>query len=102
MEKRCAYCKKGITAPPPDADEREKLYCSFSCEVKGLLGGLGWGLRWLAVSLAWGVALFALFMMAGRAIFGEAISDPASYYGLMAVLAVMAAILTVVFRRMKG
>jgi hypothetical protein len=97
----CAYCGKEIPSPPADAAEREKVYCSFSCEVKGLLGGLNRGFRWLAVSLAWGLVLFALLVMLGRVLLGYSISNPASYYGLMLVLALMTALLTVVFRRMK-
>ena len=97
----CAYCDKEIKNPPADAAEREKVYCSFSCEVKGLLGGLNWGIRWLAVSLAWGLALFALLAMLGRVLLGYSISNPASYYGLLLVLALMTALLTVVFRRIK-
>lgn len=97
----CAYCGKQITDLPAGAAEREKVYCSFSCEVKGLLGGLNWGLRWLAVSLAWGLVLFALLVMLGRVLLGYSISNPASYYGLMLVLALMTALLTVVFRRVK-
>jgi hypothetical protein len=97
----CAYCGKEIPSPPADAAEREKVYCSFSCEVKGLLGGLNRGFRWLAVSLAWGLVLFALLGMPGRVLLGYPVSNPASYYGLMLVLALMTVLLTVVFRRMK-
>ncbi len=97
----CAYCEKRITNLPAGAAEREKVYCSFSCEVKGLLGGLNRGFRWLGASLAWGLTLFALLAMLGRVVPGYSVSNPASYYGLMLVLALMTALLTVVLRRVK-
>ena len=98
----CAYCGKEINNPSAAASaDGEKVYCSFSCEVKGLLGWLGWGFRWLAISLAWGLVLFALLVMLGRVLLGYPIDNPASYYGLLLTLALMTALLTVVFRRIK-
>jgi len=91
----CARCGKWIANPPPDAAERAALYCSFGCEVKGLLSGLGWGVRWLTVSLLWGLTLFGMLALALRALLGAPIANPPAYYGLMVVLALMTAILSV-------
>lgn len=96
----CAHCGNPINAHPTDGVP-EKMYCSFGCEVRGLLGGLGWGLKWLGVSLAWGAVLFALLMLIGRAVLGGEIANPTNYYGLIGVLALMLVILSVLQRRVK-
>jgi hypothetical protein len=97
----CVYCGKIITLPPADIDAGDEVYCSFGCEVKNLLGGLGWGTRWLGVSLAWGLVLFVLIVLIGWAILGRPIADLVSYCGLIVVLSLMAVILSVLRRRLK-
>jgi hypothetical protein len=84
---------------PPEEDRQAGV--SFGDEVKSLLGGMGWGIRWLAVSLAWGVCLFMMLALIGYAIWGGPIENPARHYGLIVVFGLMTGILSVLWRRIR-
>jgi hypothetical protein len=62
---------------------------------------MGWGIRWLAVSLAWGVCLFMMLALIGYAIWGGPIENPARHYGLIVVFGLMTGILSVLWRRIR-
>ena len=79
--------------------EQENSDIRFRDEVKSLLQGLGWGFRWVGLSLAWGCTLFAAMAMLIYAILGGEITNPLAFYSLIIVLSLMAAILTVIQRR---
>ncbi|MEM7033259.1 MAG: hypothetical protein AAF629_27140 [Chloroflexota bacterium] len=79
--------------------EHDKPDDSFSDELRTLLQGLGWGFRWLGLSLAWGCTLFGAMAMLIYAIVGGEVTNPPAFYGLIVVLGLMAAILTVWRRR---
>ncbi len=96
----CAHCGKSITVPE-NAPAEGPHYCSFSCEVKALVGKTGWGLRWFGVSLVWGLAIFALLVVVIRPFIGATVENPVAYWGLAVVLALIIGILSVFFRRMK-
>jgi len=89
----------GADAPPTEQGAGEE---TFGQEVKALLGGLGWGVRWLGLSLAWGLSLFALVVMIGYAIWGGLIDKPGPYYGLLVVVGLLTVILSVLRQRAKG
>ena len=72
---------------------------SFKDEVRNLMAGLGWGIRWLGVSLAWGGCLFAFLALIGHAIWGGQIANPGPYYGLIVVTGLLTLILSIVRRR---
>ncbi len=74
-------------------DELEEVGRSFTDEVNELIGGLGWGLRWLGISLLWGLCLFAFITLIGYAIWGGPIAKPGPYYGLIVVTGLLAAIM---------
>ncbi len=96
----CAHCGKTIPLPA-GASPDEPHYCSFSCEVKALVGKTGWGLRWFGIALVWGLAMFALLVVVIRPFIGAAVENPAAYWGLAVVLALIVGILSIFFRRMK-
>ena len=72
---------------------------SFGDEVKELTAGLGWGVRWLAVSLAWGGSLFAFMGLIIYAVSGGAITNPGPYYGLVVVTGLLTLVLSILRRR---
>ena len=72
---------------------------SFKDEVRNLIAGLGWGIRWLGISLAWGGCLFAFMVLIGHAIWGGQIANPGPYYGLIVVTGLLTVILSIVRRR---
>ncbi len=96
----CAQCGKSIARRDTIAPD-EPIYCSFSCEVKALVGKTGWGLRWFLVSMGWGLAIFALLLVIARPFVGAPVANPAAYFGLIVVLALIVAILSLLLRRMK-
>ncbi len=96
----CARCGKPIERLAGFAPD-QPVYCSFSCETKALLGKLGWGVRWFVVSLGWGLTFLALLLLIGRIFWGAPISNPVAYGGLVVVMMLMVAILSVLLRRVK-
>jgi hypothetical protein len=101
-EHTCAFCGKAVENGPLDVGEGRLLYCSFGCEVRGLLKGLGWGVRWLVISLLWGLLLFTFIILIGRAIWGEPPARPVPFYGLIVVTGLLALIFSILRRRLKG
>lgn len=93
-----------LERPPSFSDDqqtetKDQQADSFRDELKSLFGGLGWGLRWLSISLAWGCCLFAFMAMIVYATLGGNITNTGAYYGLTVVLGMMALILTFMIRR---
>lgn len=80
-------------------DEADKLDTSFMEEVKALTAGLGWGVRWLGLSLAWGLCLFGFIGLVGYAIWGGPIDNPGAYYGLVVVVGLLSAGLSALRRQ---
>ena len=97
-EQICAFCGKTVENVSLDVDKGRVLYCSFRCEVKGLLKGLGWGVRWLIISLVWGLLLFTFILMVGWTIFGGVPTRSGPFYGLIAVVGLLALILSILRR----
>lgn len=81
---------------PDNSDE-----ISFKDEVKSLLSGMGWGIRWLGVSLAWGMSLFAFMAMIGYVVFVGDVERPGPYYGLVTVLGLMTLVLSIWRQRQR-
>ncbi len=80
-------------------DEADKRDTSFMEEVRALTTGLGWGVRWLGLSLAWGLCLFGFIALVGYAIWGGPIDNPWAYYGLIVVVGLLAVGLSALRRR---
>lgn len=93
----CAHCGKTIKNPP--ASPTGVYFCSFSCEVKSLLGKSGWGFQWFFTTMAWGLALLAMTGLLVRAFLGTPITNLPAYFGLIIVLGLIIAILTVFLKR---
>ena len=74
---------------------------SFGAEVKALLGGLGWGVRWLIASLVWGLSLFTFVVLIVYALWGGPIERPGPYYGLIMVTGLLTVIFSVVRRQLR-
>ena len=80
-------------------DSESQQDISFKDEVKSLLGGVGWGMRWLGISLAWGLSLFVFMAMIGYALFVGSVERPGPYYGLVVILGLMTIVLSIWLRR---
>lgn len=91
--------ENSVSSPRQITDEAAKLNTSFMEEVRALTAGLGWGVRWLGLSLAWGLCLFGFIALVGYAIWGGPIGNPWAYYGLIVVVGLLAAGLSVLRRR---
>lgn len=96
----CAYCGQAITSPAPRMVDQEDVYCSFRCEVRALWQGMGWGIRWFGSALMWGLVLFAFIMMLLQIVTGYQPQNPPAFYSLIFILGLLAALLTIIFRRM--
>ncbi len=94
----CAHCGK-IIKNPSHPSPTGIYFCSFSCEVKNLLGKSGWGFRWFSTAMVWGLALLATMFLLVRVFLGRPIANPPAYFGLIIVLGLMTAILTVLLKR---
>jgi len=87
-------------SPPVAGEESQpERTLSFSDEVRALTQGLGWGIRWLGVSLAWGLCFFAFLALLLYALAGGTIPNPGPYYGLIVVMGLLTVILSFLRRR---
>lgn len=80
-------------------NKANKPATSFMEEIKVLIAGLGWGVRWLGLSLAWGLCLFGFIALVGYAIWGGSIDNPRAYYSLVVVVGLLTVGLSVLRRR---
>ena len=96
-EIKCAHCGKSIKNHP--VSPTGIYFCSFSCEVKNLLGKSGWGFRWFGTVMAWSLALSALIFLLVRAFLRTPVANPAAFYGLIIVLGLIVAILSIFLKR---